>query len=293
MSELWWSLLLLSAFGYTIEGLTVKRCGTQVISNRIVGGNFTGIDEYPWTALLRYVNHEKGTESWGCGGTYIGGKSIVTAAQCVEATGATGELKFVRLGEYDTGTELDCVDPDGQNCADPPLDLQLDRIIIHPDRERNPNSKENDIALVILEKEPPYTDFIRPICLPKFNDINDLRRQLFVAGWGWTVGIVQSPSAIKQDLNVQLVNTTMCKELYRDTVINGASQICAGGHNGTNPCRGDSGGPLMSTKDGENWTLAGIVSYGPRVCAVRGFDERPAIFTNIEHYLVWIFSNAV
>lgn len=51
---------------------------------QIVGGNDTALDEYPWMALLRYRNQQKGKELWGCGGTYIGGRTIVTAAHCAE-----------------------------------------------------------------------------------------------------------------------------------------------------------------------------------------------------------------
>lgn len=50
----------------------------------------------------------------------------------------------------------------------------------------------NDIAILILEKSPPYTDFIRPICLPDktmaLDYTNDSKDVLYVTGWGWTIG---------------------------------------------------------------------------------------------------------
>lgn len=72
-----------------------------------MGGNATGLYDYPWTALLRYRNERKQLESWGCSGSYIGtffqynsefrgifflyfeciqigGRTIVTAAHCVD-----------------------------------------------------------------------------------------------------------------------------------------------------------------------------------------------------------------
>lgn len=72
------------------------------------------------------------------------------------------------------------------------------------------SSKEYDIAIIILEKKPPYTgnlakvrlllsflftyysflrlDFIRPICLPDLaeNDLSDPDEILYVTGWGKT-----------------------------------------------------------------------------------------------------------
>lgn len=118
----------------------------------------------------------------------------------------------MRLGEYDYTTEIDCVTLSGfEDCADPPVDIKvagkkysklefsiltstihLD-ILIHP--ERTSNSKLHDIAILLLEKEPPYTDFIRPICLPdhqilSLEDVNQNNDKgvLYVTGWGWTIG---------------------------------------------------------------------------------------------------------
>lgn len=60
-------------------------------------------------------------------------------------------------------------------------------IVIHP--EKSPESKLHDIAIIILDKVPPYTDFIRPICLPEsIDDISFKKGKLYVAGWGWISG---------------------------------------------------------------------------------------------------------
>lgn len=72
----------------------------------------------------------------------------------------------------------------------------------------------------MLEKVPPYTDFIRPICLPEqtlsIDDINNKKGVLFVAGWGWTIGSLQSPSNVKRHTSVNYVNTSDCRNDYRD-----------------------------------------------------------------------------
>lgn len=117
--------------------------------SQIVGGENTTIDDYPWAALLRYRHEKKQIESWGCGGAYVGGRTIVTAAHCVDAQALNdlGELYvvlpkmpvpipisicifysrlFVRLGEYDTENDQDCVEIAGQmDCADPPIDFKI------------------------------------------------------------------------------------------------------------------------------------------------------------------------
>lgn len=53
-----------------------KPCGLQFLSNRIVGGQDTEIDEFPWTALLFYRNG-KGLK-YKCGGSLISEKTIVS-----------------------------------------------------------------------------------------------------------------------------------------------------------------------------------------------------------------------
>lgn len=91
-------------------------------------------------------------------------------------------------------------------------------IVIHP--ERSPKSKLHDIAILILEKVPPYTDFIRPICLPEQTlslvDINNKKGVLYVTGWGWTIGSFQSPSNVKRHTPVNHVNTSICRNYYRN-----------------------------------------------------------------------------
>lgn len=64
------------------------------------------------------------------------------------------------------------------------------------------------------------------------------------------------------------------------------SQICAGGVDGLDSCRGDGGGPLMHAVDGF-YTLHGIVSYGPVPCGKIGV---PSVYTKVYAYLPWIHS---
>lgn len=86
----------------------------------------TNIYDYPWAAILRYRNERKQSNSWGCSGAYIGGKTVITAAHCVDEVSRRdlGELQFVRLGEYDTESDpVDCIMyEDDKDCNDPPFD---------------------------------------------------------------------------------------------------------------------------------------------------------------------------
>lgn len=63
-----------------------------------------------------------------------------------------------------------------------------------------------------------------------------------------------------------------------------------GAHAGTtkqevSPPQGDSGGPLVF-RNGNVWTLIGIVSFGSTDCNIR----IPAIYTRVSYYRNWIDS---
>lgn len=65
--------------------------------------------------------------------------------------------------------------------------------------------------------------------------------------------------------------------------------MCAGGDKGKDSCRGDSGGPLMTslsdTKRDVHVYVIGIVSFGPSPCGMPGW---PGIYTNVAKYSQWI-----
>lgn len=103
-----------------------RECGVQVTTNRIVGGNETAIDEFPFLALLYYKSKKNNKLRYKCGGTLINTKTIITAAHCVE--GELGRtLEFVRLGEWNTKTEQDCVTIgfNEEDCSDDPIDFKV------------------------------------------------------------------------------------------------------------------------------------------------------------------------
>ncbi|KAJ6635099.1 Phenoloxidase-activating enzyme [Pseudolycoriella hygida] len=255
---------------------------------KIINGDVTSIDEFPWTVLIRYKRQATG--NWGCGGSLVGKKTVLTAAHCVEsaALAVLGNIEFVRLGEYDYAKEIDCVMSSGfEDCADRPVDIEVSDIIVHP--QRNIEAKLHDIAILVLDEVPPYTDFIRPICLPDQSLANTYNSNdiLFVAGWGWTVGSVRSPSNIKKYTALNRVDYSQCRGYYRNVI--DYWQICAGGANGQIPCKGDSGGPLMYASNNQ-WILTGIVSYGPFPCGKPRVDGAPGVFTRVSSHMPWINS---
>lgn len=92
----------------------------------------------------------------------------------------------MRLGEYDTTKEIDCL---GNNCADPVLYMGVEEKIAHERYNERSKNRENDIGLVRMNGDVTYTDYIRPICLP--TTVNSQRsspnEKLVSAGWGRTL----------------------------------------------------------------------------------------------------------
>lgn len=156
----------------------------------------------------------------------------------------------MRLGEWDTNTNPDCeVDVRGErDCAPEHIDVRIERAIPHPQYDPNSRSQVNDIALLRLDRNVPYSDFVRPICLPLSNNLRSATFDgivMDVAGWGKTEKV--SASNLKLKASVEGYTLNQCRSVYmRQNIILGDTQICAGGKEGIDSCRGDSGGPLIS-----------------------------------------------
>jgi len=268
-------------------------CGNQ-INDRIIGGEATKLDEFPWMVLIQYSkpNNKKG---FHCGGVLITENYVLTASHCANGKDLV-QLKWilsaVRLGEYDTTQEIDCEEED--NCADPVQDIPVAEIMPHENYLPASKTQENDIALLRLARPAQFTDWIKPICLPvsqKLRTMNFDGVPLTVAGWGKTE--TASNSNLKLKVSVNGVPLDQCNNVYRvHNVALGPKQLCAGGAQGFDSCRGDSGGPLMTLDSTDRlnpyWYLAGVVSFGPSPC---GQANWPGVYTRASSYVDWILEH--
>lgn len=174
------------------------------------------------------------------------------------------------------------------------MDVPIEQIVPHEQYVPNTKNQFHDIALIRMKNTVQFTDFIRPICLPRATHLRNLgspTQKYIVAGWGKTE---QHSRAVRlQKVYLLQYNWQSCSEAYRHKDITiGASQVCAGGTKGRDSCKGDSGSGLLAVDDSNlgqvYWYLAGVVSFGLSPCGVDGW---PGVYTKVADYVDWIDSH--
>lgn len=61
-------------------------CGLTALADRIYGGDESGLDDFPWMALLEYEKpggFQRGRRKLSCGGALINQRYVLTAAHCL------------------------------------------------------------------------------------------------------------------------------------------------------------------------------------------------------------------
>jgi len=271
-------------------------CGIALTSSKVVGGENTQLGEFPWMALLgtAYENDIK----WRCGGSIINELYILSAAHC-------NDPDIIRVGEWKVDDEeVDCVESVGRKvCAEKPQDISVQCVFRHPEYKKLLIGRLpiNDIMLVRVQRPITYTNFVAPVCLPagdlavtyeNFAESRDERIEtLLVVGWGKTQTDFDFnktdaiPSADQKKLQLPEMSHQMCVEAFGTSDIRFEKHLCAGGEQGKDSCRGDSGGPLLMQKNGDSPFLQlGVVSSGTFHCG-RGY---PTIFTRVTEFMDWI-----
>ncbi|XP_030648298.1 transmembrane protease serine 2 [Chanos chanos] len=254
-----------SCTAYGAVTLKCIACGTMVSSprTRIVGGNeVAGNGAWPWQVSLHARSRHV------CGGSIITNRWILTAAHCVEDISRPEEWTVYAgyLYQYE---------------MTPSRGYSVERIISH---QYNPNTDDNDIALMKLTRSLQFSDSVRPVCLPNAGLHFVAPQTCYITGWG-AVMFGGSATQELREARVNLIDRTVCngRQVYNGLIT--PSMICAGRlQGGVDSCQGDSGGPLVTQED-SLWWLVGDTSWGDG-CA---FVNRPGVYGNVSYFLDWIY----
>lgn len=260
-------------------------CGVRT-SSRLIGGQQTQIDDFPWTALIEYAKPD-GSYAFHCGGTLINQGHIVTAAHCVSSLPDGWKVNRVRLGEWNLSTVEDC---EYGHCNSPVTDLSIAKIIVHEGYDVRNSGASNDIALIRFHEEVNFTDTVHPICLPLSETIrseNMTDSFSIVTGWGSSPSVSGVSKKLQVDLNLR--NAQECSSILEQSGMNfsHASQFCATRERSDTVrtiCSVDAGGGLVRFFYGFYY-LIGVAGMGREKCGSGSF---PGVFTGVLDYINWI-----
>ncbi|XP_055534401.1 collagenase-like [Wyeomyia smithii] len=253
-------------------GNTVPTIEPRVLAGgRISGGELVQGEDVPYAAGILIVGQ---TGVRWCGGSLITSTYVLSAANCYTVI---PNPIFVLLGASDMTNVTDIV--------------IAETLIIHIGYD--PQTSQNDIALLQLSQEAEIGPTVRPVRLPNWRQLQStFNGQLAtVSGWGalWHNAPEILPMNDLRRTSLPVITNLACNLRFPAAISD--SQLCVEAESGS-PCSGDQGGPLTVADPDGNSTLIGVFSYVSIFGCNSGW---PAVFTRVTPYLQWIemYSNAV
>ena len=252
------------------SGGIYSRISTNLkLEKRIVGGEDVLIDTassgYPWySAMFKTGSRER----WGgCGGTLIGPWYVLTAAHCVSSTDPD---KYA----WDIGAYCSR-DDRANNCNQTAEYIGVSEVHVHPYYIGN---RENDLVLMRLNK-PSSQQYIHPddgtVC-----ELENME-PLTVIGFGRINNRGETAYRL-QHTEVGVLDNLMCRGKYAGVGAEITDDMLCSYKEFTDTCQGDSGGPVICKRAGV-LTLAGVISWGSRWCAI-GFPSVHARVGHADHF---------
>ncbi|EGR1981850.1 TPA: trypsin-like serine protease [Vibrio parahaemolyticus] len=250
--------------GLTLPATTIADTLKPVqndVSTRIIGGEPANTSDWKFIASLVRKGQPTSIGHF-CGGSFLGGKYVLTAAHCVEGLNAD-DIDIV-LGLYD------------QNNESQAQRIAIKNIYSHD--EYNNITTNNDIALIELERNIDSATI--DLATPELLDSVRVGDKLHVAGWGNTSTTDRIYPTVLQQVDLEYVDRATCQNLPGNYSNVSDDGICAGYYwGGKDSCQGDSGGPLIVDDNGIN-KLLGVVSWGDGCAQPNAYG----VYANVAHF---------
>lgn len=120
------------------------------------------------------------------------------------------------MGEWDTNSNPDCEEEVNERvCNDKYVEIGVSEIIVHENYIPESRQQQHDIALLRLQRNIQFTDFIKPICLPTDTNARSLDfsgQALEAVGFGKTES--EYSSARKLKVRLDAVSHDTCAQKY-------------------------------------------------------------------------------
>ena len=217
--------------------------------NRIIGGNATAEDEFPWQVEITVS------------GQFYGGGTLITPSHVLTANHVVRKQKA-----RDVRARL------GSNDATKNKAFRVKEIFNHPDYTNTPHTAF-DFAILQLEIPVPFGNSMKPACLPGPSIPDLAERGVIVTGWGTTTSdpskrkyqkfLVKTPFPDPNDL--EIISNIECQKVFRKkgSVLRVEdNMLCTAPNNVVDSCTGDSGGPMVVFDiDHNRWTLVSEPYY--------------------------------
>ncbi|KYM83099.1 Chymotrypsin-like protease CTRL-1 [Atta colombica] len=232
---------------------------------KIAGGQYARLGDFPYMVVVHQIIGNGNAIQ--CGGTILSKRWVLTAAHCAEKYPRRFLIVFGIVNKY--GISYDTYQGPGRS-------MIATQAFIHPHYSQG----LNDIALIRMPHDIPFSKTVQPINLAYENSENFDDKSAFAIGWG-KYHTNSGVSTRLQYAALPIIKNTVCRQFWYQVT---EKEVCTAPGLGRNACQGDSGGPLVVVENGMDIQI-GIVSYGDAYCP----SNMPGVFTRVSSYISWIY----